>query len=179
MSSVPSQYQRVLSGMRPTGQLHLGHYHGVLKNWLRLQHTYECFFFVADWHALTTHYDDPSNISSSAYDMVVDWLAVGINPGSAKVFIQSQVPEHAELHLLLSMITPLSWLERVPSYKDQQEKLKEKDLATFGFLGYPLLQSADILKAKSGEIFLFQFFLLILVTGNPLQPAQRCDHGQQ
>ena len=152
MSSVPSQYQRVLSGMRPTGQLHLGHYHGVLKNWLRLQHTYECFFFVADWHALTTHYDDPSNISSSAYDMVVDWLAVGINPGSAKVFIQSQVPEHAELHLLLSMITPLSWLERVPSYKDQQEKLKEKDLATFGFLGYPLLQSADILMYKAGQV---------------------------
>jgi len=152
LSSVPSQYQRVLSGMRPTGQLHLGHYHGVLKNWLRLQHTYECFFFVADWHALTTHYDDPSNISTSAYDMVVDWLAVGINPGSAKVFIQSQVPEHAELHLLLSMITPLSWLERVPSYKDQQEKLKEKDLATFGFLGYPLLQSADILMYKAGQV---------------------------
>ncbi|WP_455222318.1 tryptophan--tRNA ligase [Kaarinaea lacus] len=152
MSSVPTQYQRVLSGMRPTGQLHLGHYHGVLKNWLRLQHTYECFFFVADWHALTTHYDDPSNISASAYDMVVDWLAVGINPGSAKIFIQSQVPEHAELHLLLSMITPLSWLERVPSYKDQQEKLKEKDLATFGFLGYPLLQSADILMYKAGQV---------------------------
>jgi len=138
--------------MRPTGQLHLGHYHGVLKNWLRLQHTYECFFFVADWHALTTHYDDPSNISVSAIDMVVDWLAVGINPGSAKIFIQSQVPEHAELHLLLSMITPLSWLERVPSYKDQQEKLKEKDLATFGFLGYPLLQSADILIYKAGQV---------------------------
>jgi len=152
LSSVPTQYQRVLSGMRPTGQLHLGHYHGVLKNWLRLQHTYECFFFVADWHALTTHYDDPSNISASAIDMVVDWLAVGINPGSAKIFIQSQVPEHAELHLLLSMITPLSWLERVPSYKDQQEKLKEKDLATFGFLGYPLLQSADILIYKAGQV---------------------------
>ena len=152
MSSVPSQYQRVLSGMRPTGQLHLGHYHGVLKNWLRLQHEYECFFFVADWHALTTHYDDISNISSSALDMVVDWLAAGINPGSAKIFIQSQVPEHAELHLLLSMLTPLSWLERVPSYKDQQEKLKEKDLATFGFLGYPLLQSADILIYKAGQV---------------------------
>ncbi|WP_455201872.1 tryptophan--tRNA ligase [Kaarinaea lacus] len=152
MSSVPSQYQRVLSGMRPTGQLHLGHYHGVLKNWLRLQHEYECFFFVADWHALTTHYDDPSNISGSAFDMVIDWLAAGINPGSAKIFIQSQVPEHAELHLLLSMLTPLSWLERVPSYKDQQEKLKEKDLATFGFLGYPLLQSADILIYKAGQV---------------------------
>ena len=152
MSSVPSQYQRVLSGMRPTGQLHLGHYHGVLKNWLRLQHEYECFFFVADWHALTTHYDDTSNISNSALNMVVDWLAAGINPGSAKIFIQSQVPEHAELHLLLSMLTPLSWLERVPSYKDQQEKLKEKDLATFGFLGYPLLQSADILIYKAGQV---------------------------
>ncbi|MCI0505741.1 MAG: tryptophan--tRNA ligase [Gammaproteobacteria bacterium] len=152
MSSVPSQYQRVLSGMRPTGALHLGHYHGVLKNWLRLQHTYECFFFVADWHALTTNYDDPSNIAASAFDMVVDWLAVGINPGSARIFIQSQVPQHAELHLLLSMITPLSWLERVPSYKDQQEKLKEKDLATFGFLGYPLLQSADILIYKAGQV---------------------------
>ena len=152
MSSVPSQYQRVLSGMRPTGQLHLGHYHGVLKNWLRLQHEYECFFFVADWHALTTHYDDVSNISSSALDMVVDWLAAGISPGSAKIFIQSLVPEHAELHLLLSMLTPLSWLERVPSYKDQQEKLKEKDLATFGFLGYPLLQSADILIYKAGQV---------------------------
>ncbi|WP_455209279.1 tryptophan--tRNA ligase [Kaarinaea lacus] len=149
---MPSQYQRVLSGMRPTGQLHLGHYHGVLKNWLRLQHTYECFFFVADWHALTTHYDDPSSIAAHSYDMVVDWLAAGINPGSAKIFIQSQVPEHAELHLLLSMVTPLSWLERVPSYKDQQEKLKEKDLATFGFLGYPLLQSADILMYKAGQV---------------------------
>jgi tryptophanyl-tRNA synthetase len=152
LSSVPSQYQRVLSGMRPTGQLHLGHYHGVLKNWLRLQHEYECFFFVADWHALTTHYDDTSNISNSALEMVADWLAAGINPGSAKIFIQSQVPEHAELHLLLSMLTPLSWLERVPSYKDQQEKLKEKDLATFGFLGYPLLQSADILIYKAGQV---------------------------
>jgi tryptophanyl-tRNA synthetase len=138
--------------MRPTGPLHLGHYHGVLKNWLRLQHEYECFFFVADWHALTTHYDDPSDISRNAFDMVVDWLAVGINPGSAHIFIQSQVLQHAELHLLLSMVTPLSWLERVPSYKDQQEKLKEKDLATYGFLGYPLLQSADILIYKAGQV---------------------------
>ncbi|MGD8559123.1 MAG: tryptophan--tRNA ligase [Gammaproteobacteria bacterium] len=152
MNSVPSQYLRVLSGMRPTGPLHLGHYHGVLKNWLRLQHEYECFFFVADWHALTTHYDDPSDISRNAFDMVVDWLAVGINPGSAHIFIQSQVLQHAELHLLLSMVTPLSWLERVPSYKDQQEKLKEKDLATYGFLGYPLLQSADILIYKAGQV---------------------------
>jgi tryptophanyl-tRNA synthetase len=128
--------------MRPTGRLHLGHYHGVLKNWVNLQHEYECFFFVADWHALTTHYEDPSIIEQSTWDMVVDWLAAGISPGSARLFIQSKVPEHAELHTLLSMITPLSWLERVPSYKDQQEKLREKDLATYGFLGYPLLQSA-------------------------------------
>ena len=119
--------QRVLSGMRPTGQLHLGHYHGVLKNWLKLQQEYECFFFVADWHALTTEYEDPAIIEKSVWDMVIDWLAVGVNPGSAKLFIQSRVPEHAELHLLLSMCTPLSWLERVPSYKDQQEKLSDKD----------------------------------------------------
>ena len=120
--------QRVLSGMRPPGQLHLGHYHGVLKNWLELQQEYECFFFVADWHALTTEYEDPSIIEKSVWDMVIDWLAVGVNPGSAKLFIQSRVPEHAELHLLLSMCTPLSWLERVPSYKDQQEKLSDKDV---------------------------------------------------
>ncbi len=152
MNSVSSQNSRVLSGMRPTGRLHLGHYHGVLKNWLMLQHEYECFFFVADWHALTTHYEDPSLIPQSIWDMVVDWLAAGINPGSATLFVQSRVPEHAELHLLLSMITPLGWLERVPSYKDQQEKLKEHDLATYGFLGYPLLQSADILMYKAGQV---------------------------
>lgn len=152
MNSVPSQYQRVLSGMRPTGRLHLGHYHGVLKNWIRLQHEYECFFFVADWHALTTHYDEIGMIAQNTWDMVIDWLAAGVDPGSAKLFIQSRVPEHAELHLLLSMITPLSWLERVPSYKDQQERLKEKDLATYGFLGYPLLQSADILAYKAGQV---------------------------
>ena len=151
-ASLPSQYQRVLSGMRPTGQLHLGHYHGVLKNWVRLQHEHECFFFVADWHALTTHYEDPSIIADSVWDMVIDWLAAGVSPGSARLFIQSQVPEHAELHLLLSMMTPLSWLERVPTYKDQQEALKEKDLATYGFLGYPLLQSADILIYKAGQV---------------------------
>ena len=151
MSSVDSQ-QRVLSGMRPTGRLHLGHYHGVLKNWVKLQHEYECFFFVADWHALTTHYEDPAVIENSVWDMVVDWLAAGVNPGSATLFLQSKVPEHAELHLLLSMITPLGWLERVPTYKDQQEKLKEKDLATYGFLGYPLLQSADILLYKAGQV---------------------------
>lgn len=152
MNSVPAQHARVLSGMRPTGRLHLGHYHGVLKNWVELQHEYECFFFVADWHALTTHYDDPTGIPGNVTDMVIDWLAAGVNQGESKIFIQSQIPEHAELHLLLSMITPLGWLERVPSYKDQQEKLKEKDLATYGFLGYPLLQSADILIYKAGLV---------------------------
>ncbi len=152
MNTVPSQHARVLSGMRPTGRLHLGHYHGVLKNWVELQHEYECYFFVADWHALTTHYEDPSIIQESVWDMVIDWLAAGVNHGEARLFIQSQVPEHAELHLLLSMITPLGWLERVPSYKDQQEKLKERDLATYGFLGYPLLQAADILIYKAGMV---------------------------
>ena len=147
-----SQHHRVLSGMRPTGSLHLGHYHGVLKNWVRLQHEYECYFFVADWHALTTHYEDPGDIAASVWDMVVDWLAAGITPGEARLFIQSRVPEHAELHLLLSMFTPLGWLERVPTYKDQQEKLKERDLATYGFLGYPLLQSADILIYRAGLV---------------------------
>ena len=151
MSSAVSE-QRVLSGMRPTGSLHLGHYHGVLKNWVKLQHEYECFLFVADWHALTTHYEDPRVIEESVWDMVIDWLAAGINPGSATLFIQSRVPEHAELHLLLSMMTPLGWLERVPTYKDQIEQLKEKDLATYGFLGYPLLQSADILIYKAGQV---------------------------
>jgi len=143
---------RVLSGMRPTGRLHLGHYHGVLKNWVKLQHEYDCYFFVADWHALTTHYEDPQIISDSVMDMVIDWLAAGVNPASAKLFVQSDIPQHAELHLLLSMITPLGWLERVPSYKDQQEKLRERDLATYGFLGYPLLQSADILIYKAGSV---------------------------
>ncbi|WP_412852782.1 tryptophan--tRNA ligase [Ectothiorhodospira shaposhnikovii] len=138
--------------MRPTGRLHLGHYHGVLKNWVELQHSYECLFFVADWHALTTHYEDPGILGESVWDMVVDWLAAGVSPGSARIFIQSRVPEHAELHLLLSMITPLGWLERVPTYKDQQERLKERDLATYGFLGYPLLQSADILIYKAGLV---------------------------
>jgi tryptophanyl-tRNA synthetase len=152
METIASQHARVLSGMRPTGRLHLGHYHGVLKNWVELQHEYQCFFFVADWHALTTHYDDPSDIPQSVWEMVIDWLAAGVNPGEATLFIQSRVPEHAELHLLLSMITPLGWLERVPSYKDQQEKLKERDLATYGFLGYPLLQSADILMYRAGMV---------------------------
>lgn len=136
---------RVLSGMRPTGRLHLGHYHGVLKNWLRLQNEYQCLFFVADWHALTTHYDTPEVIEANVRDMTVDWLAAGVDPAQATLFVQSRVIEHAELHLLLSMMTPLGWLERVPTYKDQQEKLSEKDLSTYGFLGYPLLQSADIL----------------------------------
>ncbi len=144
--------RRILSGMRPTGMLHLGHYHGVLKNWLTLQHEYDCFFFVADWHALTTEYGAPEIIADSAYQMVVDWLAVGINPGEATLFVQSRIPEHAELCLLLSMMTPLGWLERVPTYKDQQEKLGDKDLATYGFLGYPLLQAADILIYKAGQV---------------------------
>ena len=152
MISNPNNNRRVLSGMRPTGQLHLGHYHGVLKNWLKLQHEYECFFFVADWHALTTHYEESHIIQESVWEMVIDWLAVGVNPGSATLFIQSKVPEHAELHVLLSMMTPLSWLERVPSYKDQQLRLKERDLGTYGFLGYPLLQSADILMYKAGLV---------------------------
>lgn len=151
MSAVASN-TRVLSGMRPTGRLHLGHYHGVLKNWVKLQHEYDCFFFVADWHALTTHYEDPRVIEQSVWDMVVDWLAAGVNPGAAKLFVQSRMPEHAELHLLLSMMTPLGWLERVPTYKDQQESLKEKDLATYGFLGYPLLQAADILLYRAGGV---------------------------
>jgi len=148
----PGQPQRVLSGMRSTGRLHLGHYHGVLKNWVRLQHEYECFFFVADWHALTTHYEEPGVIAASMEGMVIDWLAAGVDPGSAVLFVQSHVPQHAELHLLLSMFTPLGWLERVPSYKDQQEKLRERDLATYGFLGYPLLQSADILIYRAGLV---------------------------
>jgi tryptophanyl-tRNA synthetase len=138
--------------MRPTGRLHLGHYHGVLKNWIELQRTHECFFFVADWHALTTHYEDTEVIGNNVWDMVIDWLAAGVDPESATLFIQSRVVEHAELHLLLSMITPLGWLERVPSFKDQQEKLKERDLATYGFLGYPLLQSADILIYKAAQV---------------------------
>jgi len=136
---------RVLSGMRPTGALHLGHYHGVLKNWVKLQSEYPCLFFVADWHALTTDYEKPGALQDIGTEMVIDWLAAGVDPRQATIFVQSLVPEHAELHLLLSMMTPLGWLERVPTYKDQQEKLADKDLATYGFLGYPLLQAADIL----------------------------------
>lgn len=151
MSSVESRH-RVVSGMRPTGRLHLGHYHGVLKNWVKLQHEYECFFFAADWHALTTLYENPQDIEQNVWDMMIDWLAAGVSGTSATLFIQSQVPEHAELSLLLGMSTPLSWLERVPTYKDQQEKLRELDLATYGFLGYPLLMSADILIYRAGLV---------------------------
>jgi tryptophanyl-tRNA synthetase len=153
VSAVPAPAgARVLSGMRPTGQLHLGHYHGVLKNWIRLQHEHPCFFFVADWHALTTEYEQPGAIGAHAWEMVIDWLAAGVDPGSAVLFVQSRVPEHAELHLLLSMLTPLGWLERVPTYKEQLEQLREKNLATYGFLGYPLLQAADILVYKAGLV---------------------------
>ena len=143
---------RVLSGMRPTGRMHLGHYHGALKNWVRLQEEYECLYFAADWHALTTHYDAPETIAESVWDMFVDWLAVGINPNRATIFIQSHVPEHAELALLLGMITPIGWLERVPTYKDQQEKLADRDLSTFGFLGYPVMQGADILVYRANMV---------------------------
>ncbi len=152
MSAIFSANKRVVSGMRASGRLHLGHYQGVLKNWLNLQHQYDCFFFVADWHGLTTQYNEPGFIETILWDMVIDWLACGINPSLCKIFIQSWVPEHAELHLLLSMITPLGWLERVPTYKDQQEKLKDKDLSTFGFLGYPLLQAADVLIYKADYV---------------------------
>ena len=147
---------RVVSGMRPTGALHLGHYHGALKNWITLQAEHPCLFFVADWHALTTHYDDPGIVERSTWDMVIDWLAAGIDPSQATIFIQSKVPEHAELHLLLSMSTPLGWLERVPTYKDQIENLATNrantDLATYGFLGYPLLQAADVLIYRASMV---------------------------
>jgi len=144
--------EKVLSGMRPTGRLHLGHYHGVLKNWVQLQQEYPCLFFVADWHALTTHYEEPGRIVDDAWEMVIDWLAAGVDPSQATLFIQSRVAEHAELQLLLSMMTPLGWLERVPTYKDQQEKLSHKDLSTYGFLGYPLLQAADILIYRANRV---------------------------
>jgi len=149
LSANISGNKRILSGMRPTGQLHLGNYFGALKNWTQLQYQYECYFFVADIHALTTGYDDTTELESNVWNMVIDWLAAGLNPAASTMFIQSRVPEHSELHLLLSMVTPLGWLERVPTYKDQQEQLKHKDLATYGFLGYPLLQSADILLYKA------------------------------
>ena len=144
--------ERVLSGMRPTGALHLGHYHGALKNWVRLQSEMECFYFVADWHALTTHYEDAGVIEQHVYEMVIDWLAAGLDPAQCTIFLQSRLPEHAELFTLLAMGTPIGWLERVPTYKDQQEKLKDKDLSTYGFLGYPLLQAADILIYKANYV---------------------------
>jgi len=141
--------KRVLSGMRPTGRLHLGHLFGALDNWKKLQEEYECFFFIADWHALTTDYADPSEIKTYTIEVVLDWLAAGLDPKQATFFVQSRLPEHAELHLLFSMFTPLAWLERVPTYKEQREQITDKDLGTYGFLGYPLLQAADILIYKA------------------------------
>lgn len=152
MNSSSGQSNRVVSGMRATGALHLGHYHGVLANWIKLQHEYECLFFAADWHALTTHYEDTSSVKDNCYNMIIDWLSAGVNPNSAIIFIQSHVPETAELHLLLSMITPLGWLERVPTYKEQKNKIKDKDLETYGFLGYPVLMSSDVLTFKGGLV---------------------------
>ncbi len=143
---------RVLSGMRPTGRMHIGHYHGALKNWLRLQEEYECLYFAADWHALTTHYETPERIEDSVWEMFIDWLAVGINPTRSTIFIQSRVVEHAELTLLLGMIAPVGWLERVPTYKEQQQKLGDRDLTTFGFLGYPVMQAADILIYRANMV---------------------------
>ncbi len=143
---------RVLSGMRPTGRMHIGHYHGALKNWIRLQEEYECLYFAADWHALTTHYDASENIADAVWEMFIDWLAAGVNPSRATIFIQSQVPEHAELTLLLGMITPVGWLERVPTYKDQQQKLADRDLSNYGFLGYPVMQGADILIYRANMV---------------------------
>ena len=151
MSANP-QTRRVLSGMRPTGPLHLGNFHGALRNWVELQYQYECYFCVVDWHALTTGYEDTGRLQEYIQDVLIDWLAAGLNPGVATLFVQSHVPEHAELHLLLSMVTPLGWLERVPTYKEQQAQLSEKDLATYGFLGYPLLQSADILLYRAAFV---------------------------
>lgn len=142
----------IVSGMRPTGRLHLGHLHGALKNWLRLQENYRCYFFVADWHALTTDYASPQGIHQSTREMVMDWLSVGLDPARSVIFRQSRVKDHAELHLLFSMITPLSWLERNPTYKDQIKELTEKDLSTYGFLGYPVLQAADITIYKAGKV---------------------------
>ena len=143
---------RVLSGMRPTGRMHIGHYHGALKNWIKLQEEYDCLFFAADWHALTTHYETPETIAESVWDMFIDWLAAGIDPTRATIFIQSRIPEHAELTLLLGMISPIGWLERVPSYKEQQQKLADRDLSNYGFLGYPVMQSADILIYRANMV---------------------------
>ena len=152
MPTPGSQNRRVVSGMRPTGQLHLGNYHGALANWVELQYQYECFFFVADWHALTTAYENTENLRANTNEVVIDWLAAGLNPSACTFFVQSRVPEHSELHLILSMVTPVSWLERVPTYKDQIEQLKDKDLSTYGFLGYPLLQGADILMYRPAYV---------------------------
>jgi len=152
MKPVTDKTMRILSGMRPTGKLHLGHLKGVLENWLTLQHNHHCFFFAADWHALTTDYASPGIVKETIWDMLVDWLAAGLAPEKSVIFIQSEVPEHAELHLLFSFITPLPWLERVPTYKDQIEQLREKDLGTYGFLGYPLLQAADILMYRADAV---------------------------
>jgi len=143
---------RVLSGMRPTGRMHIGHYHGALRNWIRLQEEHECLFFAADWHALTTHYDEPESISDTVWEMFVDWLAAGLDPTRATLFIQSQIAEHAELTLLLGMISPVGWLERVPTYKDQQQRLADRDLSNYGFLGYPVMQSADILIYRANMV---------------------------
>ncbi|HEY8242272.1 MAG TPA: tryptophan--tRNA ligase [Casimicrobiaceae bacterium] len=143
---------RVLSGMRPTGRMHIGHYHGALRNWIRLQEEHECLFFAADWHALTTHYDEPEKISDTVWEMFVDWLAAGLDPTRATLFIQSQIAEHAELTLLLGMISPVGWLERVPTYKDQQQRLSDRDLSNYGFLGYPVMQSADILIYRANMV---------------------------
>ncbi len=144
--------ERILSGMRPTGKLHLGHYHGALVNWVELQNQYDCFYFVADWHALTTEYDRTDLVSGSVEEMVVDWLAAGIDPEKSTIFVQSHIKEHAELLVLLSMITPLGWLERVPTYKEQIRELSHKEISTYGFLGYPLLQTSDIVMYKANKV---------------------------
>jgi len=149
MAAQPNSRKRVLSGMRPTGKLHLGNFVGALSNWVKMQGEYECFFFVADWHALTTDYADTSMVKENSLEVTLDWLAAGLDPERSTMFIQSHVPQHAELHLLFSMVTPLGWLERVPTYKEQRENIKDKDLGTYGFLGYPLLQAADILIYKA------------------------------
>src|ERR1700687_3219105 len=148
----PSTKKRVLSGMRSTGKLHLGNYVGALENWVRMQDEYDCFFFISDWHALTTDYADTSHLKENSVEVLLDWLAAGLDPAKCVMFIQSHIPAHAELHLLLSMITPLGWLDRVPTYKEQKENIKEKDLGTYGFLGYPVLQSADILIYKADVV---------------------------
>jgi tryptophanyl-tRNA synthetase len=182
--------KRVLSGMRSTGKLHLGNYVGALQNWVRMQDEYDCFFFIADWHALTTDYADTSHVKENSVEVLLDWLAAGLDPERCVMFIQSHVPAHAELHLLLSMITPLGWLERVPTYKEQKENIKEKDLGTYGFLGYPVLQSADILIYKADVVPVgedqvahieltreiarrFNQFYPITVETSELTPAQR------